>query len=96
MKLVVRLSVERDLDAATHWYEERQTGLRGRFLQEVQDVLSRIERNPGLYQVIYRDIRRAPLRHFQYGVYYAQIEDEIHVFAVVHDARHPSVWRRRR
>jgi plasmid stabilization system protein ParE len=32
----------------------------------------------------------------RYGVYYARIKDEIHILAVVHDARHPSVWRQRR
>lgn len=33
---------------------------------------------------------------FPYCVYYAIIERAIHVLAVVHDARHPSVWKRRR
>lgn len=58
--------------------------------------LSRIEQNPLLYQAVHLDIRRAPLRQFPYGVYYTLIEDEIHILAVVQDARHPSVWRRRR
>ncbi len=96
MKLVLRLAVERDLDEATRWYEERQPGLRERFLDDFEGVLSRIEESPGLYQTVHRDIRRAPLRHFRYGVYYVTIQDEILVLAVVHDARHPSAWRRRR
>jgi toxin ParE1/3/4 len=96
MRLVLRPFVEHDLDKAASWYEERQPGLRETFLERVGDVLSRIEHNPLLYQTVHLDIRRAPLRQFPYGVYYALIEDEIHVLAVVHDARHPSVWRRRR
>ncbi|MEO6194203.1 MAG: type II toxin-antitoxin system RelE/ParE family toxin [Thermoanaerobaculia bacterium] len=96
MRLAFRPSVERDLDEATRWYEERQPGLRERFLEDVENVLSRIEDTPDIYQAVYRDIRRAPLRHFRYGVYYARIKDEILILAVVHDARHPSVWRRRR
>jgi plasmid stabilization system protein ParE len=61
-----------------------------------EDILVRIEENPRLYQKIHRAIGRAPLRDFPYGVYYVQIGDEIRVLAVTHDARHPSVWRRRR
>jgi plasmid stabilization system protein ParE len=96
MRLVLRPFVERDLDEAAGWYEERQSGLRDSFIEDVEEILSRIEENPGLYQVVHLDIRRAPLRDFPYGVYYTLIKAEIHVLAVVHDARHPSVWRRRR
>lgn len=95
MKLVLRPLVEGDLDEAADWYEERRPGLKKDFLGAVEDVLARIQENPRLYQAIHLDVRRAPLDRFPYGVYYALIRDEIHVLAVVHDARHPSVWRRR-
>lgn len=96
MRLVLRPLVERDLDEATRWYEDRQSGLRKRFLEDFEDALVRIEETPRLYQTVHRAIRRAPLRDFPYGIYYVQTKDEIRVLAVVHDARHPSVWRRRR
>ena len=96
MKLVFRPYVEREIDESASWYEERQTGLRERFLEAVEEVLFKIQMNPRLYPAIHLDIRRAPLRRFPYGVYYALLDDEIHVLAVVHDARHPSVWRGRR
>ena len=96
MKLVIRPYVERDLDAAATWYEERQPGLRENFVEEVGAALYRIQGNPRLYPVIHLDIHRAPVRRFPFGVFYALVGDEIHVLAVVHDARHPSVWRRRR
>jgi plasmid stabilization system protein ParE len=96
MKLVFRRYVERELDQAAAWYGERQPGLRQDFLDEVGSTLSRIQSNPRLYPVVHLDIHRAPVRRFPYGVFYALIGDDIHVLAVVHDARHPSVWRRRR
>lgn len=96
MKLVLRPYVERDLDEASAWYEGRRPGLKRGFLGDVEAVLFRIKENPLLYQVVHLDIRRAPLQRFPYGVYYSMIRDEIHILAVVHDARHPSVWRRRR
>lgn len=96
MNLVLRPYVERDLHEAGSWYEERRPGLRQAFLGAVETALSRIAENPQLYPAAHLDIRRAALQRFPYGVYYALIGNEIHVLAVVHDARHPSVWRRRR
>jgi plasmid stabilization system protein ParE len=96
MKLVVRRYVERELDRDAAWYEERQPGLREDLLEEVGATLSRIQGNPRLYPIVHLDIHRAPVRRFPFGVFYALVGDEIHVLAVVHDARHPSVWRRRR
>ncbi len=96
MRLFLRPAVERDLDEAADWYEERRPGLREAFLEIVEETLDSIEDNPHLYPVLHLDIRRATLERFPYGVYYALIEGDIHVIAVVHDARHPSVWRRRR
>lgn len=96
MRLVLRPYVERDLEEAADWYEARQPGLKDRFLRAVDNTFSRLGEDPRLYPVIHLDIRRAPLHRFPYGVYYALIEGDIHVLAVVHDARHPSVWRRRR
>ena len=96
MRLVLRPFVEHEIDEAASWYEERQPGLREAFLESIDGTLSRLQENPLLYPVAHLDIRRAPLRRFPYGVYYLLIEEEIHVIAVVHDARHPLVWRRRR
>lgn len=96
MKLVFRPHVERELDTAANWYEEQQPGLRERFLYEVGETLSRIEENPRSFPVVHLDIRRAAVRRFPYGVFYSLIQGDAHVLAVVHDARHPSVWRRRR
>lgn len=95
MRLVLRPLVERDLDEAARWYETRQAGLRERFFGDFEAVLVRIEENPFLHPTVHRAIRRAPLGDFPYGIY-VQIQDEIRVLGVVHDARHPSVWRRRR
>jgi plasmid stabilization system protein ParE len=96
MKLVLRPYVEKEIAEAADWYEERQPGLRLKFINSVGETFSRIEENPWLYQPVHLDIRRAPVHRFPYGVFYAPIEGDVHVLAVVNDARHPSVWRRRR
>jgi toxin ParE1/3/4 len=96
MRLVLRPPVEREIDEAARWYEERQPGLREQFIAAVGGAFARIAGNPRLYPLVHLDIHRASLRRFPYGVYYVLIGEDVHVIAVVHDARHPSVWRRRR
>lgn len=96
MKQVLRPQVEPEIRASFRWYEERQAGLGKSFLESIEAALRRIGANPRLYQEVHLDIRRAPLDRFPFGVYYALIQDELHVLAVLHDARHPSIWKRRR
>jgi hypothetical protein len=38
--------VERDLDEAAGWYDERRPGLREAFVRVVEDVLDHIEEKP--------------------------------------------------
>lgn len=38
---------------ATQSYEERQAGLEARFLDVLEDALTRIQRNPRLYQKVF-------------------------------------------
>lgn len=96
MRRVVRPYVATDLGQAMSWYDERSPGLGRLFIEEVEKALDRVEDNPYSYQTVHDTIRRAPVRRFPYGIYYAIIADTIHVLAVVHDARHPLVWKRRR
>ncbi len=96
MKLVLRPYVEQDLRETAVWYEAERAGLRERFLGAVEQALEQVRERPLLYPFVHLDIRRAPLRRFPYGIYYILIEDAVHVLAVTHDARHPSIWRGRR
>lgn len=96
MRRIVRPYLPAELGEVVDWYNERSPGLGERFFEEVEKALARIDETPYLYRTVHLDIRRAPVERFPYGVYYAVIDDTVHVLAVVHDARHPSVWKRRR
>ena len=61
MRRRLRDEVVQDLTEAADWYDERRPGLGLRFLVAVEETLSRIEENPGLYRSLYRDFRRALL-----------------------------------
>ena len=84
-----------DLRQATEWYDE-QGGLGGQFVDAVDELLMSISDNPRRFSVVHRDVRRALLRRFPYGVFFREQPDAIRVIAVVHLRRHPRTWRRRR
>ena len=93
--LLVRRQAKRDLRHAARWYEKRLSGLGREFVSAVETVIERIEENPLLYQPIYRDVRRAVVQRFPYGVFYRIDQQNIVVFAIVHLNRDLSAWQDR-
>ncbi len=92
-RLIVRPEAEIDIAAARQWYEERQRGLSLEFRAALNETLLQVEANPELYARVYRDLRRALLKRFPYGVFYVLLPQIISVVAVLHTSRSPSLWR---
>lgn len=70
-RLVVQRQSDLDIQAAALWYEDQQAGLGIRFLDELDEVFRRIENNPKQFPQLEGEVRRALLRRFPYGVYFA-------------------------
>lgn len=66
-----------------------------RFLSELDEVFHRIERNPKQFSQLEREIRRALLHRFPYGVYFVEGPDDVVVLAVLHLHREPDMWKSR-
>ena len=60
-------------------------------MDRVQSVLAGLAEKPLRYPVVHRNIRRALVRRFPYGVFYTLIEDEVLVVACFHSKRNPSL-----
>ena len=73
--LILRPEAEKDLLDAFRWYDERVPGLGLRFLESVELTLTQIQHNPKAFAAIHEGVRRALIRTFPYGIYYA-LEDE--------------------
>lgn len=84
-----------DLLETFYWYEEQRHGLGATFRQRADDVLSAIAENPLARARIYRSVRSSRIHGFPYRVIYLVDRDIVKVLAIVHDRRHPRVWRRR-
>jgi hypothetical protein len=96
--LELRSEVQRELENAVAWYVERDPRLAGRLLAELDQVYSRILDNPLLFPVVHRDVRRALLDRFPFGVYFALVDppirgSRIDVIAVMNLRQHPDTWR---
>lgn len=87
--------VEADVQDAFDWYELQLPGLGEDFLLSVDAVINGITRNPLLHAVLYKNVRKANIKRFPFGVFYAMEKNLITIIAVVHLARHPKTWKSR-
>jgi toxin ParE1/3/4 len=93
--LLVSPEARDDIAEAIDWFRERSPELSARFRLELEETYLRISEHPEIHPLVYRSFRRALLRHFPYSVYYVVHEDAAVVVGVVHQAQHPSTWKRR-
>jgi plasmid stabilization system protein ParE len=95
-RLVAEPLVDLDVAAAYEWYEKERAGLGREFLDELRATYDRVADGPLKYQHLRSGIRRALVRRFPYGVYFAVEDDAIVVLAVLHASRDPAEWQRRK
>jgi hypothetical protein len=95
----VRLALEAldELSEAASWYEKRSEGLGAELLDEVEEVLQRIEALPESFPRLLDvpedlEIRRALLPRFPYALVFMATEVEKQVIAVAHVKRQPGYW----
>jgi len=90
--LTVRKEAELDINGAFEYYENQRLGLGHDFLLCVEEGLSKIERNPLHYKIIYKDLRRIPVRRFPYRILYLVRNEQVIVTAVFHVRKDPQAW----
>ncbi|NOV31790.1 type II toxin-antitoxin system RelE/ParE family toxin [Methylomonas sp. ZR1] len=86
----------RETGEAQEWYESQSSGLGDEFIAALELQLKRLEQAPLLYAEVIPSVRRALLPRFPFGVFYVVRGDLVHVLAVVHDARNPNRWPKKR
>ena len=64
MDLIFRPAAEQEFREAHDWYEEREPGLGTEFVRCVDACIQRIRRRPGMYPVVYRQVRQGVLTAF--------------------------------
>jgi plasmid stabilization system protein ParE len=94
-RLVFRLEARIDIKDATRWYEREQPGLGRQLVAELDRLFERILQNPGQFPKVDQEIHRALLHQFPYELYFRLTQESVRVLAVVHQRRHPDIWRLR-
>jgi len=83
------------MNEAYQYYEDKAEGLGMEFLRAVDACFSAMERHPRMYQVVHKEVRRALLRRFPYGIFYLIEDTKLVVIACFHANRNPKHWQRR-
>ena len=92
-KLILRQEAERDLTEIYRWCSRKVSGLGSEFLAVVELALESIQENPVRFPIIYREVRRALMRRFPYGIFSILEGGRVVVLGVMHTARDPAKWR---
>jgi len=87
---------EDDLDDTYAWYEAQRPGLGDAFLRALDATMATVQRQPEAYQLVDETMRRALLRRFPYAVFFEVVSKEIVVYGILHAARDPRAWKRRK
>lgn len=90
-QLIVRPLAEQDALYAMKWYNEKKEGLGDEFLLVLDAKINAVLRNPEQFQVVHRNVRRALIKRFPYGVFYIIENGRIVVIAIHHTSRKPLV-----
>jgi plasmid stabilization system protein ParE len=97
MKITRFLSpAEREMAQAAQYYNSKVPNLGAEFLHEVKKSVKKLEADPEAAQKVRGDVRRRLILRFPFGILYRIDPEEIVILAVMHLARHPDYWHRRR
>ncbi len=77
------------------WYESKHIGLGREFITLIDACLQSISRNPKLYQVIYKDYRRAIVRRFPFSIIYEETNTTVTIYAIFDCRQNPDKWQKR-
>jgi hypothetical protein len=95
MLVVSHPEADKELEAASLWYQERQRGLGDDFLDEFERTLRRIIVEPTRWRAIQGANRKANFRRFPFAVVYELKEETLYIKAVMHLHRRPFYWKPR-
>lgn len=93
--LIVKPEAQDDIKDSLDWYIEQGENLPAKFLERLDESLTKIQKNPKHYQKRYGEVRIVFLKKFPYGIYYTIEENNIFVHAVFHNKQNPKTAKSR-
>ena len=95
--IIIFRKAQSDILKAQTWYENESPGLGDRFWDVIYQTFLRIAEHPSRYTPAGKDARMALVKRFPYKIFFTTNEamKRIEIVAVIHNKRHPRVWKRR-
>jgi plasmid stabilization system protein ParE len=84
-----------EAEAAVRWYRERSPLAAKRFVDELNQVIDRIQDSPHRWPRGIHGTRKVKLPCFPFVVIYLESEDYVRILAVAHGRRRPGYWKKR-
>jgi toxin ParE1/3/4 len=88
-------AARREFREAIAFYDERAIGLGQQFTDEVESAIRRIRETSTTWPKISETVRCCFLHRFPYSVLYRESTRGIEIVAIMHQRRHPHVWKGR-
>jgi hypothetical protein len=93
--VVFHCEADVELTTVAKHYKCERPELGRAFLDAFRAVKEAVERQPDRFSFFEKPIRRARISGFPYKTIYEELQDCIHVLAIMHDGRAPGYWKRR-
>lgn len=93
--LKVEPDAENDATEAAIWYSKQKAELGSEFLDAVESGLEKIQTDPLLYAVKYKQTRVAYINRFPFGIHFNIEKKRINILAILHTGRNPQIWSKR-
>lgn len=89
-KLIFKTLAEQDITEAVEWYNKRATHLSVQIMEEIDNALVLLKKNPENYQKRYNEVRVLFTENFPFGIYYTIEDNTIFIHAFLHTKRNPK------
>lgn len=90
--VTIRAQALADFEEVSAWYEARSPGRGSDFIGECLERVRYIGRFAEMYPIDDDGVRKAPLSHFPYDLYYAVEGEEVVILRVIHARRSRDSW----
>lgn len=100
MKYTIQFSPEAsdDLTDILGFYKSQSSpDLQRRFIQALSTTLKTLQVSPKSFSIRFKNARCGVVKTFPYTIYYwvDDVQQNVNLFAILHQSRHPKIWKKR-